>query len=537
MTAINGNQNGGFDPEQEAILRNLARSSAPEANMYAYAADGYHGIQANSTVYNDDNFYNENYTYNPANPGLQNPQPLELEAQTLLESLANFEPTPQNTDAQPSTRGDHFASLLEAAATANGQESQMGYGETRRSTRRSVQTGFGFPASPPRNGVGRKTRSQDMQDRTFKSNKRRRTDEPSEDEDQLAREREIWGSEEEEPGQNSTTESDYHNNPPISVSDARAAGVHSAAALFRRPSSASKKYTRPPMSKLFTSLELSPEDFLHLQAAAKAYMLDPDHPERRDCVGSRGRGDTDMVKLKLFGCVKSFLEDEGWGDKCFGDDAPGAAVRKLKWPHMKNKVISVVTPLLRRMVTNERQRQYAVDSRRNNLGNDKKQTPSPPNPNIDPKLAPYHYNIDPSFSVDGSRREKSSDPSTMETPQDTPQSETSHSATAQQNGSQPITSQATSSELQYHINIIHSNKRIRSPAIVNVNNCPGFPSLIQHAHNLIGDVGGLELKAIRVLGLGGLVEVNDDEKWSGILEEYNEHDWLGSDVRIVVEMA
>ncbi len=91
------------------------------------------------------------------------------------------------------------------------------------------------------------------------------------------------------------------------------------------------------MSKLFTSLELDPEEFLHMQAAAKNYMLDANHPERGDCVGSRGRGDTDMVKLKLFGCVKSFLDDEGWGERCWGEKSEGADSRKLKWPQMKNK--------------------------------------------------------------------------------------------------------------------------------------------------------------------------------------------------------
>lgn len=93
------------------------------------------------------------------------------------------------------------------------------------------------------------------------------------------------------------------------------------------------------MSKLFTSLEISPEQFLHLQAAAKAYMLDENYPERSECVGNRARGDTDMIKLKLFGCVKAFLEDEGWGERCFGENAFGADRRKLKWPQMKNKSV------------------------------------------------------------------------------------------------------------------------------------------------------------------------------------------------------
>ncbi|PSN63188.1 hypothetical protein BS50DRAFT_576978 [Corynespora cassiicola Philippines] len=173
--------------------------------------------------------------------------------------------------------------------------------------------------------------------------------------------------------------------PPSSESllnDARAAGVHSAAALFRRSSKeTTRKYTRPPMSKLFMSLQLTPENFLHLQAQAKSYMLDPAHPERQHCVGNRGKGDTDMVKLRLFNCVREFLED-GVGERFFGEhvEKPGEkeadeaaqalgeekvpSEGKLVWPRDGNKIIGLVTPLLRRMVTNERQRMYAIETRK-----------------------------------------------------------------------------------------------------------------------------------------------------------------------------
>ncbi|KAH7078283.1 hypothetical protein FB567DRAFT_131779 [Paraphoma chrysanthemicola] len=167
------------------------------------------------------------------------------------------------------------------------------------------------------------------------------------------------------------------------ISDARAAGVHSAAALFRRTSErTSRKYTRPPMSKLFMSLQLSPENFLQLQAHAKTYMLDTAYPERQNCVGNRGKGDTDMVKLRLFNCVRDFLND-GVGEQFFGENVekPGEneaidAARalgqdqvlnmeeKLSWPRDGNKIISLVTPLMRRMVTNERQRMYAIETRK-----------------------------------------------------------------------------------------------------------------------------------------------------------------------------
>lgn len=167
------------------------------------------------------------------------------------------------------------------------------------------------------------------------------------------------------------------------LDEVRAAGVHSAAALFRRSSEkTSRKYTRPPMSKLFMSLQLSPENFLQLQAHAKTYMLDPAHPERQNCVGNRGKGDTDMVKLRLFNCVRDFLND-GVGEQFFGEhvekpgeteaievaralgeDTAASVGEKLLWPGDGNKIISLVTPLMRRMVTNERQRMYAIETRK-----------------------------------------------------------------------------------------------------------------------------------------------------------------------------
>lgn len=157
--------------------------------------------------------------------------------------------------------------------------------------------------------------------------------------------------------------------PNQSLTDARAAGVHSAAALFRQPSN-NKKYTRPPMSRLFASLELSPENFLHLQAAAKNYMLDENYPDRRDCVGQRGKGDTEMVKLRLWNCVRDFLEAEGYGERFFGEHVvnEGMPPRQYIWPRDQHKIISLVIPLLRRMVTNERQRQYAIETRKGGPG-------------------------------------------------------------------------------------------------------------------------------------------------------------------------
>lgn len=96
------------------------------------------------------------------------------------------------------------------------------------------------------------------------------------------------------------------------------------------------------MSSVFTKLEISPEDFITLQAAAKDYMLDPNHPDRSACVGSKGKRDSDMTKLKLYSCVRNFLADEaeggeGWGERLFGKDSPSGATRKWMWPQMPNR--------------------------------------------------------------------------------------------------------------------------------------------------------------------------------------------------------
>ncbi|OCL13506.1 hypothetical protein AOQ84DRAFT_105993 [Glonium stellatum] len=303
----------------------------------------------------------------------------------------------------PHLEGTHqLAELLEAANSAAGQAqvapepgaNRSGGTGSRRTTRSSGQ-GLGPAYAQPLSKGKRKRASTPQKDEmetgdTGQSgengpsprNKRVKhsSGNPSQDPD-LA--------ESNQHRQDAPTESpEFANSSPNafsgSVTDARAAGVHSAAALFRRPSgNTAKKYTRPPMSKLFMSLQLSPENFLHLQAQAKTYMLDPEHPERQNCVGNRGKGDTDMVKLRLFNCVRDFLSD-GVGERFFGEnvekpgerDAAEAARalgegedvategRKWVWPRDGNKIVSLVTPLLRRMVTNERQRMYAIETRK-----------------------------------------------------------------------------------------------------------------------------------------------------------------------------
>jgi hypothetical protein len=264
----------------------------------------------------------------------------------------------------------NLAELLEAATTAAGQAAQaMDAHDAVSTTERWDKGTRKRVSSPPTDDVD-ELPVPDVDIAT----KRRRVDMPTDPQLQSTH-------------HESRSSSQSTSVPLSSVSllnDARAAGVHSAAALFRRTSekTTSRKYTRPPMSKLFMSLQLSPENFLQLQAQAKAYMLDTTFPERQNCVGNRGNGDTDMVKLRLFNCVRDFLNDEA-GKQFFGEDVekPGekdtieaaralgednapSSEERLTWPRDGNKIISLVTPLMRRMVTNERQRMYAIETRK-----------------------------------------------------------------------------------------------------------------------------------------------------------------------------
>jgi len=155
---------------------------------------------------------------------------------------------------------------------------------------------------------------------------------------------------------------------PSSTSSARLAGAQPAPAIFRAPTG--KKSTRPAVAKEFRNLELCPESFHKLQAYAKKHMLDPAHPERKTYVGNRGHTDTAQVRHDLQKCVREFLEN-GPGDEFFGpqstdptgEEQTGARSRGFSWPADKDLIIQLCSPLLRRMIVNERQREYALKTR------------------------------------------------------------------------------------------------------------------------------------------------------------------------------
>ncbi|KAF2435405.1 hypothetical protein EJ08DRAFT_729897 [Tothia fuscella] len=161
---------------------------------------------------------------------------------------------------------------------------------------------------------------------------------------------------------------DREASPFLNTPQNSRSGPDASSALFRKASRApAKKYTRPPTKDVFQSLKIGTEEWVRLEAEAKAFMLDETHPERQASVGNRGAAPTNDTKIQLFKTVQKFLA-EGSGDAHFGAHVGGMDDDRWIYPADEDKLIGLLTPLMRRMVTNERQRQYARRTRQSGIG-------------------------------------------------------------------------------------------------------------------------------------------------------------------------
>ncbi|KAI9735669.1 MAG: hypothetical protein M1834_001685 [Cirrosporium novae-zelandiae] len=332
--------------------------------------------------------------------------------------------------------------------------------------------------------------------------------------------------------------------PQQSISDARAAGVHSAAALFRQPSASSKKYTRPPMSKMFADLELSPENFLHLQAAAKAYMLNDVHPERRDCVGQRGKGDSEMVKLRLWNCVKAFLEDEGNGERYFGLSAEASETRRLLWPKDEARIITLVIPLLRRMVTNERQRMYAIETRKGGGQAEKKRkveaenSPSPHQQH--PEQNFFNTNPQsPPIAFMGATLQQQIERLPMPFPP--PRQDSDHTTAHLSDSSEKVAlSRTPTPQCDLIINILVGNRRVCPRVDIPSTMCPDLASLKKKVNEIFPperpdnnneSEGSPERDMkVKVWMPDGRVEVESDSDWTLSLLNATVTEWMDGEI-------
>lgn len=188
-----------------------------------------HPVDSQMVQSNADFTFSDTYYFT----GLSSSYPDLDDPAALLESLANFE-HPASSNDTTANNSNQFASLLQAAATANGEEAaQNGRGKSV-SVAASIISG-----QPSAAKTKRKRSSQD--DHAASVPAKRHRPSARDEQAQLESEREIWGPDEPD-GEDFPPRFEYEQSPNV-VANARAVGVHSAAALFRRPSTASKKYT------------------------------------------------------------------------------------------------------------------------------------------------------------------------------------------------------------------------------------------------------------------------------------------------------
>jgi hypothetical protein len=212
-----------------------------------------------------------------------------------------------------------------------------------------------------------------------------------------------------------------------------------------------------------------------------------------------------------------------------------------------------VTPLLRRMVTNERQRIYAIEHRKEKDGQkippgtrrgssaapasiSPGLTSPPPFPELDPKLNQLYQE-----SLQKANSQKPASPvAAPAAPVPAPP------AVVRKKG-----------ELAYHVNIVCEGKRKREQVTLSPSNCVGFASLVGRIEGLVkgqgereeeggekgegeGEEGKekeekLKMKNIKVLGVNGLVEVTDEASWVKAVLGVRKVEWMDGDVKVVVE--
>ncbi|KAI9048897.1 hypothetical protein LZ554_006751 [Drepanopeziza brunnea f. sp. 'monogermtubi'] len=325
---------------------------------------------------------------------------------------------------------------------------------------------------------------------------------PSPEEDQLAPEYEMWA-----PG-----EVAKEDKP-------RTTGAIADARELPTKLSHRKRYPHAPRSAICASLELTTEAFMLLQAGAKAFMLDPEFPQRRACVGTRGKNETERTGLDLWAVVDEFLDDERWGERLFSEGSVGeeGEARKLTWPKMKMKLRSLVIPVVRLAVSNEKARLYAIKTRhkRRTPVTSAKVTPQPDRARLE--------SVTPAPTRNGADVKLDDNHSTV----DAKGYELPDSFAA---GS-PASSNGT--HVRYLVNLMQHGRRLVPEITPAPNTCPGFPSLVEYIHRLM-DTESKEVSSIDFLVPTGMVNVKNEDDWKGAIASIQQTEWMNGVVKCVV---
>lgn len=209
------------------------------------------------------------------------------------------------------------------------------------------------------------------------------------------------------------------------------------------------------------------------------------------------------------------------------------------------RIITLLTPLMRRMVTNERQRLYALESRKTLAAAKQAQsqrqtasaasitgaspqpgsqqrvssTPSATALDIDPKLNQYHYSIEPQ----------------SQSPAPPGQRADGTAAPRMDIMSLCARKAAELAGPKYLVSVMRDGRRIMPRFTLDPHTCPTFSSVSLHIKSFLDD-DGLTVVATKVMSPGGLVAVNDESSWAVTVELIKQSEWMDEEVRCVVEV-
>lgn len=191
------------------------------------------------------------------------------------------------------------------------------------------------------------------------------------------------------------------------------------------------------------------------------------------------------------------------------------------------------------MVTNERQRLYALETRELKRKSGEKPTSNreqvllrnrgAASPQADHRdirdIAPNLYNLAVDPALNGyppqvkATAKKQNGLASLSTP--TPEVQ-----------APPTTSDA---EIRYYVNIMQDNRRVKPKITLDSSTCSDFSSLVQHVYTAM-DAVGQKLRSIKVLGPDGLVAVDDEDSWRDAILMVTECEWMDGDCKCVVEV-
>ena len=197
------------------------------------------------------------------------------------------------------------------------------------------------------------------------------------------------------------------------------------------------------------------------------------------------------------------------------------------------RIVNVVTPLLRRIISNERQRVYATEVRsrprqtkseraqERDLGPkkmiaakpaDQESTPSTPS-QVDPTL--NHHLSDSSSPHVATRAVQTDD----------------HFSIGDMR--RPYSRESSTDAIHYLVNVYYEGEPLSPRVTLNPYTCPGFPSLLQHIQIVVGE--SFQIYSIKALTSSGLVDVNDDDSWREVVGDIRTNEWMDGELRVVVE--